>query len=40
MLDDVVRDFGVGRRTAVIALIHDPKLDELALLEALESEAF
>ncbi len=40
MPDDVVRDFGVDRRTAVIALTHDPKLDDLALLEALASEAF
>lgn len=40
MPDDVVRDFGVDRRTAVIALTHDPKLDDLALLEALASDAF
>jgi xanthine dehydrogenase accessory factor len=40
MPDDVLRDFGVDRRTAVIALTHDPKLDDLALLDALESEAF
>lgn len=40
MPDDVVRDFGVDRRTAVIALTHDPKLDDLALLEALTSDAF
>lgn len=40
MPDDVVREFGVDRRTAVIALTHDPKLDDLALLEALASDAF
>lgn len=40
MPDDVVRAFGVDRRTAVIALTHDPKLDDLALLEALDTEAF
>lgn len=40
MPDDVVRDFGVDRRTCVIALTHDPKLDDLALLEALGTEAF
>ncbi len=40
MPDDVVRDFRVDRRTCVIALTHDPKLDDLALLEALETEAF
>jgi xanthine dehydrogenase accessory factor len=40
MPDDVVRDFRVDRRTCVIALTHDPKLDDLALLEALETDAF
>ncbi len=40
MPDDVVREFRVDRRTCVIALTHDPKLDDLALLEALETDAF
>jgi xanthine dehydrogenase accessory factor len=40
MPDDVVREFAVDRRTCVIALTHDPKLDDLALLEALGTEAF
>ena len=40
MPDDVVRDFKVDRRSCVIALTHDPKLDDLALLEALDTEAF
>ena len=40
MPDDLVRAFGVDRRTCVIALTHDPKLDDLALIEALETEAF
>ena len=40
MPDDVVREFHVDHRTCVIALTHDPKLDDLALLEALESDAF
>lgn len=40
MPDDVVREFHVDRRSCVIALTHDPKLDDLALLEALETEAF
>ena len=40
MPDDVVRDFKVDRRSCVIALTHDPKLDDLALLEALGSDAF
>jgi len=40
MPDDVVRAFAADRRSCVIALTHDPKLDDLALLEALESDAF
>ena len=40
MPDDVVRDFKADRRSCVIALTHDPKLDDLALLEALDTEAF
>lgn len=40
MPDDVVRDFSVDVRTCIVALSHDPKLDDLALLEALRSPAF
>lgn len=40
MPDDVVRAFSPDVRTAIIALSHDPKLDDLALLEALQSSAF
>jgi xanthine dehydrogenase accessory factor len=40
MPDDVVRAFAVDKRSCVIALTHDPKLDDLALIEALETEAF
>jgi xanthine dehydrogenase accessory factor len=40
MPDDVVHDYKVDRRSCVIALTHDPKLDDLALLEALNTEAF
>ena len=40
MPDDVVRDFKVDCRSCVIALTHDPKLDDLALLEALNTDAF
>jgi xanthine dehydrogenase accessory factor len=40
MPDDVVLDFKPDRRCAVVALTHDPKLDDLALLEAVKSEAF
>jgi xanthine dehydrogenase accessory factor len=40
MPDDVVAKIQPDRRTCVIALTHDPKLDDLALLEALNSDAF
>ncbi|MDF9620248.1 XdhC family protein [Pseudomonas entomophila] len=40
MPDDVVRDFRADLRTCIIAVSHDPKLDDLALLEALHSPAF
>ena len=40
MPDDVVTAFKPDRRSCVIALTHDPKLDDLALLEALETDAF
>ncbi|WP_416047161.1 XdhC family protein [Cupriavidus basilensis] len=40
MPDDVVVEFRPDRRSCVVALTHDPKLDDLALLEAVKSEAF
>ena len=38
--DDAVKLFKPDRRTCVLALTHDPKLDDLALLETLETDAF
>jgi len=40
MPDDVVTAFRPDRRSCVVALTHDPKLDDLALLEALKTDAF
>jgi xanthine dehydrogenase accessory factor len=40
MPDDLVIDAKLDRRSAVLALTHDPKLDDLALMEALKSDAF
>lgn len=40
MPDDVVTAFAPDGHSAVIALTHDPKLDDLALMEALRSPAF
>lgn len=40
MPDDAVRALSPDGHTAIVALTHDPKLDDLALLEALKSPAF
>jgi xanthine dehydrogenase accessory factor len=40
MPDDVVSEVCPDAHTAIVALTHDPKLDDMALLEALNSEAF
>ncbi|MGR6075083.1 XdhC family protein [Achromobacter sp. CSND-B12] len=40
MPDDAVRAMRPDTRTCIVALSHDPKLDDLALLEALHSPAF
>jgi xanthine dehydrogenase accessory factor len=36
----VVRELMPDAHTAIVALTHDPKLDDMALLEALKSAAF
>ncbi|MFT3758184.1 XdhC family protein [Thauera sp.] len=40
MPDDAVRIFAPDARSCIVALSHDPKLDDMALLEALHSPAF
>ncbi len=40
MPDDVVVELKLDASSAVVALTHDPKLDEMVLLEALRSPAF
>ncbi|EOA03087.1 XdhC [Herbaspirillum frisingense GSF30] len=40
MPDDAVQAFRPDQRSCVIALTHDPKLDDLALMEAVASPAF
>jgi xanthine dehydrogenase accessory factor len=40
MPDDVVRELNLDGHSALVALTHDPKLDDLALMEALKSAAF
>jgi xanthine dehydrogenase accessory factor len=39
MPDDLVTSLALGRHDAVLALTHDPKLDDLALMEALRTPA-
>lgn len=40
MPDDLILRLKPDARTAVVALTHDPKLDDLALIDALQSNAF
>ncbi|PYE25446.1 xanthine dehydrogenase accessory factor [Paraburkholderia silvatlantica] len=40
MPDDTVLDMRLDARSAVVALTHDPKLDDLALMEALRTDSF
>lgn len=40
MPDDAVLEIQTDARTGIVAITHDPKLDDMALLEALKSNAF
>ena len=40
MPDDVIRELNLDGHSAVVALTHDPKLDDMGLIEALKSAAF
>jgi xanthine dehydrogenase accessory factor len=40
MPDDVMQELGIDSHTAIVALTHDPKIDDLALIDALQSNAF
>ena len=40
MPDDILLEISIDPHTAVVALTHDPKLDDMALMEALRSPAF
>lgn len=40
MPDDLVLEMQLDPRSAVVALTHDPKLDDMALMEALKTDAF
>jgi xanthine dehydrogenase accessory factor len=38
--DDIVRERASDRHSAVMTLSHDPRVDDMALMEALETEAW
>jgi len=38
--DDVIAALNVDQRTAIVTVAHDPRVDDMALLEALNSDAF
>ena len=38
--DDAVREYANDPATAIVALTHDPRIDDMGLMEALETEAF
>ena len=38
--DDFIREAECDLQTAILALTHDPKIDDLAMIQALETEAF
>jgi len=40
MPDDLIQRLKPDARTAVVTLTHDPKIDDLALIDALQSDAF
>ena len=40
MPDDLIRERAIDDHCAVVALTHDPRYDDMGLMEALESEAF
>ena len=40
MPDDTLVELAIDPHTAIVALTHDPKLDDMALMEALKSPAF
>lgn len=38
--DDVIESINIDKRTAIVTVAHDPKVDDMALLSALKSDAF
>jgi xanthine dehydrogenase accessory factor len=40
MPDDAVREFANDPASAIVALTHDPRIDDMGLMEALKTQAF
>ncbi len=40
MPDDAIRAYGNDSRTAIVTVTHDPRIDDMGLMEALKTEAF
>ncbi len=40
MADDAVREYANDPMTAIVALTHDPRIDDMAMMEALTTDAF
>jgi xanthine dehydrogenase accessory factor len=40
MPDDVIREHATDRHSVIITLTHDPRIDDMALMEALETDAW
>jgi len=40
MPDDAVREYAKDQATAIVALTHDPRIDDMGLMEALTTDAF
>jgi len=38
--DDIIQNMKVDKRTVIVTVAHDPKVDDMALLQALHSDAF
>ena len=40
MPDDAIRDLADDEATAIVALTHDPRIDDMGLMQALKTQAF
>ena len=40
MPDDTIRDYSADLNSAIVAVSHDPRIDDMGLMDAFESQAF